>query len=136
MQAADSSSHERLWRRRWRMAMAGGGLAVAVLLFRALLLGIVRRLTGFRHYGPIEERMTALVADTRSDVLRELRRIGLPGRMWTLPLFVFRFLGRDRRRVTLERLLQFEVGRAVPQSRLDELHLLIRTAFGAGQPPA
>ncbi len=109
-------------------------VAVGVLLLRAVLLGIVRRLTGFRQYAPIEERMTALVDDTRSDVLGELRRIGLPGRMWTLPLLALRFLGRTRRRDTLERLKRFEVARAVPRARLDELHLLLRTAFGA-EPP-
>jgi hypothetical protein len=106
-------------------------VALGVLLLRALLLGVVRRLTGFRQYAPIEERMKSLVDDTRSDVLRELRRIGLPGRMWTLPLLAIRFLGRNRRRDTLERLKQFEISRAVPRSRLDEMHLLIRSAVGA-----
>ena len=108
-------------------------VAVGVLLLRAVLLGVVRRLTGFRQYAPIEERMKALVDDTRSDVLRELRRIGLPGRIWTLPLLALRLLGRTRRRDTLERLRRFEIDRAVPRARLDELHLLIRSALGAGR---
>lgn len=107
-------------------------LAIGVLLLRAVLLAVVRRLTGFRQYAPIEERMKALVDDTRSDVLRELRRIGLPGRIWTLPLLALRFLGRNRRRDTVERLRTFELDRAVPRARLDELHLLLRSALGAG----
>ena len=107
-------------------------VGVGVLLLRAVLLAVVRRLTGFRQYAPIEERMKALVNDTRSDVLRELRRIGLPGRTWTLPLLALRFLGRNRRRDTVQRLRRFELARAVPKSRLDELHLLIRSGLGVG----
>jgi hypothetical protein len=109
-------------------------VAFGVLLMRTVLLAIVRRLTGFGQYQPIEERMKALVDDTRSDVLGELRRIGLPGRTWTLPLLAIRFLGRKRRRDTVERLRRFEVERAVPRARLDEMHLLIRSALGA-EPP-
>lgn len=106
-------------------------VALGVLLLRALLLGIVRRLTSFRQYQPIEERMRALVDDTRSDVLAELRRVGLPGRRWTLPLLAVRLLGRGRRRATIERLKSFDVNRAVPKSRLDEMHLLLRSALGS-----
>ena len=109
-------------------------VAAGVLVLRFLLLAIVRRLTGFRQYRPIEDRMTALVDDTRGDVLGELRRIGLPGRLWTLPLLALRFFGRRRRRDTIDRLKQFEIERAVPKARLDELHLLIRSALGA-EPP-
>ena len=63
-------------------------------------------------------------------MLAELRRIGLPGRVWTLPLLAVRLLGRRRRGETLERLRTFELERAVPRSRLDELHLLLRRAVG------
>ncbi len=111
-------------------------IAVGVLLMRWVLLGVVRRLTGFAQYGPLEHRMKALVEDTSSDVLRELRRIGLPGRTWTLPLLGVRFLRRDRRRDTVIRLKSFEVERAVPKARLDELHIVLRTALGTGPNPA
>jgi hypothetical protein len=107
-------------------------IAVGVLILRWILLSIVRRLTGFTQYAPVEQRMKALVDDTRSDVLRELRRVGLPGRVFTLPLLGFRFLGHDRRADTLTRLRNFETERAVPKARLDELHLLLRQAFGGG----
>ena len=110
-------------------------IAVGVLLLRGVLLAVVRRLTGFARFGPLEERMTALVDDTKSDVLRELRRIGLPGHLLTLPLLALRFLGRTRREDTLTRLKQFETERAVPKARLDEMHLLIRQAFTGGMPP-
>lgn len=110
-------------------------VAAGVLLLRGLLLAIVRRLTGFRANQPIEDRVRALVADTRADVLAELRRIGLPGRAWTLPLLALRFLGRQRRRDTLDRLRRFELGRTVPPARLDELHLLVRGGLGGGLRP-
>jgi hypothetical protein len=110
-------------------------VALAVLAIRAVLLAVLRRLTAARAYAPVERRLRSLVADTRSDVLRELRRIELPGRTWTLPLLALRFLGRERRRLSIERLRRFEVDRAVPTARLDELHLLLRSALGRTPPP-
>lgn len=109
--------------------------ALLVLLLRAALLAILRRLTAARRYGPVEDRLRALVSETRSDVLRELRRIGLPSHVVTLPLLALRMAGK-RRRQTLARLRDFEVGRAVPAARVDELHLLLRDAVrGPGSAP-
>jgi hypothetical protein len=109
-------------------------LAVGVLLFRWVLLAVVRRLTGFAQYQPLEHRLRALVDDTRADVLRELRRVGLPGHTLTLPLLALRMRGRDRRADTLARLRKFELERAVPKNRLDEVHLLLRQGFRGGGP--
>jgi hypothetical protein len=100
-------------------------LAVIVLLVRATLRAILRRLTEADRYGPLETRMRALVADTRGDVRRELRRVGLPSHSITLPLLAFRLMGK-RRTATLARLREFNIDRAVPRARLDELHLLLR----------
>lgn len=100
-----------------------------VLVLRWVLRAVLRRLTAADRYGPIETRLRALVADTRGDVLRELRRVGLPSHLLTLPLLALRLAGR-RRTETLERLRGFEIGRAVPRARLDELHLLLRQAAG------
>jgi hypothetical protein len=105
--------------------------ALAVLLLRWVLQTVLRRLTATDRYGPLERRLRALVDDTRADVRRELRRLGLPSRAITLPLLGLRLAGR-RRGATLERLRGFDVGRAVPASRLDELHLLLREATGRG----
>jgi len=100
-----------------------------VLILRWLLRAVLRRLTAADHYGPIEHRLRELVADTHGDVLRELRRVGLPSHLLTLPLLAVRLVGK-RRAQTLERLRGFEIGRAVPKVRLDELHLLLRDAAG------
>src|SRR3954452_8193028 len=105
---------------------------VAVLALRSLLRAILRRLTAADRYGPIEDRLRALVADTHGDVLRELRRLGLPSHLLPLPLLAVRMVGR-RRAETFERLRGFEIGRAVPQARLDELHLLLRDASGGNR---
>lgn len=99
-------------------------LAVAVLLVRAALRAILRRLTEADGYGPMQTRLRALVSDTRSDVLRELRRLGLPSHTVTLPLLAVRLLGK-RRAETFARLREFDIDRAVPKGRLDELHLLL-----------
>lgn len=103
--------------------------AVVVLALRAVLLAVLRRLTAADRYGPVEDRLRGLVDDTRGDVLRELRRIGLPSHMITLPLLAVRLIGR-RRKDTLTRMRSFEIDRAVPAARLDELHLLLRDSFG------
>jgi membrane protein implicated in regulation of membrane protease activity len=105
-------------------------LALAVLAMRAVLRAVLRRLTAPDRLGSIEQRLQALVSDTRSDVLAELRRVGLPGRSWTLPLLAGRFLGRRRRHRTVARLRNFDVDRAVPRSRVDEIHLILRDAVG------
>ncbi|HZC69402.1 MAG TPA: hypothetical protein VE442_01790 [Jatrophihabitans sp.] len=99
-------------------------LAVMVLLVRAALRMTLRRLTEADRYGPIETRLRALVSDTRGDVLRELRRVGLPSHTVTLPLLAIRLIGK-RRPATLARLRGFEIDRTVPKHRLDELHLLL-----------
>lgn len=111
-------------------AVLVGIVALGVLAMRALLLAVLRRLTGAGRYGPLEARMRELVAETRGDVLRELRRVGLPGRTWTLPVLGLRLARRSRRADTMTRLRRFDVGRAVPAARLDELHLLLRDALG------
>src|SRR5437879_5864894 len=105
-------------------------IALGVLALRALLRAVLRRLTATDQIGPIEDRLRALVSDTRADVLRELRRIGLPGRIWTLPLLALRFMGRHRRREAFSRLRKFDLDRVVPKARLDELHVLLRAAVG------
>jgi hypothetical protein len=106
-------------------------VAAGVFLLRAVLGAVLRRLTAADQVGPLESRLRALVSDTRKDVLRELRRVGLPGRTWTLPVLAFRLLGK-RRRATVERLREFDLDRAVPRARLDELHLLLRSVVWRG----
>jgi hypothetical protein len=98
--------------------------AIGVLLVRAVLRAVLRRLTEADRYGQVETRLRALVADTRGDVLRELRRVGLPSRTITLPLLAFRLIGK-RRKQTLAKLREFDIDRAVPKARLDELHMLL-----------
>lgn len=100
-------------------------VAIAVLVLRAALRAILRRLTAVDRYGPTEARLRRLVSDAHGDVLRELRRAGLPSHSWTLPLLAVRLVGR-RRAETVRRLRSFDVDRAVPQSRLDELHMVLR----------
>jgi hypothetical protein len=111
------------------VAVLVGLAAVFVLVLRAGLMAILHRLTASDRYGPVEQRLRGLVADTRGDVRRELRRIGLPSHLLTMPLLGFRLVGR-RRPDTFARLRSFDVDRAVPAARLDELHLLLRGTFG------
>jgi hypothetical protein len=109
-------------------------LAVFVLLVRWVLRAVLRRLTAADHYGPIEARLRGLVSDTRTDVWKELRRAGLPSRTLTLPLLALRLLGK-RRRDTIARMRTFEVERAVPKARLDELHMVLKDALARPQRP-
>ena len=112
----------------WSVLVAIVGFGI--LGMRALLKLVINRVTAADQVGPLEDRLRALISDTRSDVFAEMRRIGLPGHTWTLPLFAFRFVGRNRRRSTVAKLRNFDVERAVPSSRLDELHLLMNQVIG------
>jgi hypothetical protein len=109
-------------------------VAAVVLLLRWVLRTVLRKLTAADRYGPIEARLRALVSDTHGDVLRELRRAGLPSHTLTLPLLALRLAGK-RRAETLARMRSVEIGRAVPQARLDELHMLLREAAGRPSGP-
>jgi hypothetical protein len=106
------------------LAVLIGLVTVAVLGARALIGAILRRTTVPTMDPQDEHRLRALVADTRKDVARELRRLGLPSRSLTMPLLALRLAGRRRGEV-LTRLREFEVARVVPAARLDDLHLLL-----------
>lgn len=106
--------------------------AVIVLLVRWVLRAVLGKLTAADTYGPVEDKLREMVSDTHGDVLTELRRVGLPGRTLTLPLLAIRLIGK-RRKATLVRMRSFEVERAVPKARLDELHMLLRGSLG-GRP--
>jgi hypothetical protein len=114
------------WRGAGFWAVVVAILALGVLAMRALLAGVLNRLTAVAADGPSERRLRAVLKDTRADVLRELRRVGLPGRTWSMPLLALRLLRPSRQRQTVTRLRQFEIERAVPPARLDEVHLLLR----------
>jgi hypothetical protein len=103
-----------------------GVWGVGVLLLRGLLVLVLRRVTATREFGPIENGLRRLVADTRRGVLRELRAVGLPSHLWTLPLLGVRLLRPRKRRDTIARLRQFNVDRVVPASRVDEVHMMLR----------
>jgi hypothetical protein len=104
-------------------------LAVMVLLMRAVLQAVLNRLMGAKAYGPLEDRLGQIVDGARGDVLAELRRVGLPSRLITLPLIAVRLVNR-KRKDTMTRIGQFDVERAVSRARLDELHMLLREATG------
>jgi hypothetical protein len=76
-------------------------------------------------FGPLEQRMRSLVAETRGDVRRELRRLGLPSHTATTPLLAARLLGRRRGEV-IARLRDFDIDRVVPPARVDDMHLVIQ----------
>lgn len=114
------------WRGGTFWAVVVAIVALGVLALRSLLRAVLNRLTAVAADAPSERRLRGLVRDTRADVLRELRRVGLPGRTWSMPLLALRLLRPSRQRQTVDRLRQFEIERAVPPARLDEVHLLLR----------
>jgi hypothetical protein len=114
------------WRGATVWAVVVAIVALGVLALRSLLAGVLNRLTAVAADGASERRLRAVLKDTRADVLRELRRVGLPGRTWSMPLLALRLLRPSRQRETVARLRQFEIERAVPPARLDEVHLLLR----------
>jgi hypothetical protein len=111
----------------WAVVVAVVGLLILAL--RGLLRWGLNRLTAADRYAPLEQRLRALVSETKRDILAELRRVGLPGRSWSLPLLAIRLLRPSRRTETWARLRQFDVDRAVSPARVDELHHIMRAAF-------
>jgi hypothetical protein len=99
-----------------------------------VLRAVLKRLMAANVYGPLEERLSAIVGGARKDVLAELRRVGLPSRLLTLPWIGVRLIGR-RRKETIARMRDFDVDRAVPKARRDELHLVLREAVRRGPGP-
>jgi hypothetical protein len=125
----------------WAGSPLGGVLlglfGLGLLLVRAALRALLRRLVTFGESGgrgPVAAGLRALVADTRADVLRELRRLGLPGRTWSLPWLAVRLLRRRTREATAGRLRGFDVDRVVPPARIDELHLVLQAERGRDLP--
>lgn len=114
------------------LAIVAVVIAVFDLLLRAALRAVLRRLMGAQHYGPLEQRLRSVADSASSDVLAELRRVGLPSRVLTLPLIGLRLIGGRRRKQTIAKMREFDVERAVSKARLDELHLVLREAFGPG----
>lgn len=100
-------------------------IGLGVLLVRVLMGAVVRRMAGVGQFGAMEGRMRALVAETRGDVRRELRRLGLPSRTATMPLLAVRLLGHRRGEV-MRTLRGFDVDRVVPARRVDDLHMVVQ----------
>lgn len=109
-------------------------LAIGIFVVRAALGAMLRRFTVVSGATSAEARLRALVRDTHGDVLRELRRLGLPGHTLTLPLLALRLLGR-RRAETVRSLRAFDLDNVVPRSRLDELHMIVRASGADGAGP-
>ena len=107
------------------LAVLVGLIGFGLLLVRAVVAAVMRRLAGVGRFGPHEDRMRSLVAETRGDVRRELRRLGLPSHTATMPLLVARLLGRRRGEV-IARLRGFDIDRVVPPARVDDVHLVIQ----------
>jgi hypothetical protein len=107
------------------LAVLVGLIGFGLLLVRAIVAALMRRLAGVGRFGPHEDRMRSLVAETRGDVRRELRRLGLPSHTATMPILAARLLGRRRTEV-IARLRGFDIDRVVPPARVDDVHLVIQ----------
>ena len=107
------------------LAVLIGLVAVLMLVVRAGLSGLERRLSGARRLGPLEPQVAALVARTSRGLRRELRRVGLPSLPWAPLLIALRIVRPFRRAETLRALSRVELASVVPPSRLDELQLLL-----------
>lgn len=107
------------------LAVLVGLAAIFVLLFRVLLSGIQRRLSGIEGMGTAGGQVERLVGQTRKGIRAELRRVGLPGAPWGPTLVGLRLLRGRRRAETVRKLSQFDLSQVVPTSTLDELHLLL-----------
>lgn len=109
------------------LAVLIGLVAVVVLLIRAVLAAIQRRLSGSELLGPLEPRVAAMVGRTRRGLRQELRRVGLPGHPWGPLLIVLRLIRPLKRARTLQALTRIDLAKVIPASSVDELHVLLRS---------
>jgi hypothetical protein len=113
------------------LAVLVGFFALLIFAIRAVLSAIARGLARSSRLGPLEPRVAALVARTRRDLRRELRRVGLPGVPWAPLLIALRLIRPYRRVPTMQALSRIDLTKAVPPSQVDELQILLRQApFG------
>jgi hypothetical protein len=109
------------------LAVLIGVAAVFILLFRALLSGIQRRISGVDAMGSAGPKVERLVGQTRKGIRAELRRIGLPASPWGPTLIGLRLIRPIKRVETVRKLSKFDLSQVVPSSTLDELYLLLRS---------
>lgn len=109
------------------LAVLIGLLALPILLVRVVIRTAVGRLTEAHVFGPAEDQVRRMIGDTGGDFRRELRRIGVPSSIFGFPVLLIRLLRTRSRRTLLERMRGFDLTRVVPPSRIDELHMLIRS---------
>ncbi len=120
-----------LWAVGWHLlAVLPALVAIAVLVVRLAVRAVLSRLLLSGLAPGNRAVVNRLVRETRKDVLRELRRLGLPGHDLTLPLLGLRLVRPTRRGQTMTRLRQFDLDRVVPAARVDELHLMLRALGG------
>lgn len=91
-----------------------------------------RRLTRGPALEPVRDDLERLVGDTRPDVRRELRRVGLPAHPFAAFAFAVRLGGR-RRADTVARMRRFDVDRVVPAERVDRLSMLLERVSPAAR---
>lgn len=101
-------------------------VAILVLLFRAMLSALARRLSGSGRLGVVEPAVARMVSRTRRGLRRELRRVGLPSTPWAALSIAGRLIRLPRRSATLQALSQVDLARVVPADQLDELHLILQ----------
>ncbi|MCU1690091.1 MAG: hypothetical protein JWN61_3385 [Pseudonocardiales bacterium] len=109
------------------LAVLIGLLALPVLFVRSLVRWFIGKITEARIFGPAEDQVRKMIGDTGGDFRRELRRIGVPSGMFSFPLLLIRLMRRSSRRTLLDRMRGFDLTNVVPASRVDELHMLIRS---------
>ena len=110
------------------LAVLIGLVAILLLMLRAALGAVQRRISGVDRMGPAGQRVEALVGQTRRGVRGELRRVGLPSAPWGPTLVGLRLLRPTRRAETVRKLARFDLTQVVPSSTLDELYLLLHNS--------
>ncbi|MGX7680387.1 hypothetical protein ACSMXN_15975 [Jatrophihabitans sp. DSM 45814] len=110
------------------LAILIGLAAIFILLTRAALSAIQRRISGVDGMGPAAREVDKLVGQTRKGLRSELRRIGLPAAPWGPTLVGLRLIRPTKRAETVQKLTKFDLTQVVPSSTLDELDLVLRNS--------
>jgi hypothetical protein len=116
-----------LVRPRW-IGVAVFGVGVLLIVARAVVVAIVRRVSLARRFRPVEEDLCSAVEAGKSNLRLELRSAGLPNRPLGLALFATRLARGSARADLRSRLRQVDVDRVLPRAQLERALRLLGNA--------
>jgi hypothetical protein len=107
-----------LVRPRW-VGLAVIALGLLLIVARAVMVAVVRRVSLARRFRPVEEELCSAVEAGKANLRVELRSAGLPNRSWRLAFFATRLARGSGRDDLRSRLRQVDIDRVLPRAQME-----------------